>query len=203
MKLIIEQTIIICIYLFSVFLNISNVYFVIENDTTSASCNFPAKFLLIPRNTCTSYFASALCLDCIYMVGRVWSMISHLSDINVVFDKRFRQKESKLKKWIAFEWETTFQINLYWNDDQPGSILCGIKCVCIYSPPPQCIVGSPDRANISGMFQIYLIPILKLLYFSCKNYAEKQRDRQQQIHTIQGQVTTLQLAFTYDRKSFA
>ena len=145
MKLIIEQTIIVCIYLFSVFLNISNVYFVIENDTTSASCNFPAKFLLIPRNTCTSYFASALCLDCIYMVGRVWSMISHLSDINVVFDKRFRQKESKLKKWIAFEWETTFQTNLYRNDDQPGSILCGNKCVCIY-PPPQCIVGSPDRA---------------------------------------------------------
>ena len=70
-------------------------------------------------------------------------------------------------------------------------------------PPPQCIVGSPDRANISGMFQIYLITLLKLLYFSCKNYAEKQRDRQQQIHTIQGQVTTLQMAFTYDRKSFA
>ena len=136
MKLIIEQTIIVCIYLFSVFLNISNVYFVIENDTTSASCNFPAKFLLIPRNTCTSYFASALCLDCIYMVGRVWSTISHLSDINVVFDKRFRQKESKLKKWIAFEWETTFQTNLYRNDDQPGSILCGNKCVCIYPPPP-------------------------------------------------------------------
>ena len=99
MKLIMEQTIIVSIYLFSVFLNIANVYFVIENNSTSASCNFPAKFLLIPRHTCTSYFASALCLDCIlYMVGRVWSMISHLSDINVVFDKRFLQKERKLKK---------------------------------------------------------------------------------------------------------
>ena len=75
--------------------------------------------------------------------------------------------------------------------------------VFAYIPPPQCIVGSPDRANISGMFQIYLITLLKLLYFSCKNYAEKQRDRQQQIHTIQGQVTTLQMAFTYDRKSIA
>ena len=74
--------------------------------------------------------------------------------------------------------------------------------VFAYIPPPQCIVGSPDKANISGMFQIYLIPPLKLLYFSCKNYAEKQRDRQEQIHTIQGQVTTLQMAFTYDRKSF-
>ena len=66
----------------------------------------------------------------------------------------------------------------------------------------QCIVGSPDKANISRMFQIYLTPLLKLLYFSCKNYAEKQRDRQEQIHTIQGQVMTLQMAFTYNRKSF-
>ena len=66
----------------------------------------------------------------------------------------------------------------------------------------QCIVGSPDKANNSGMFHIYLIPLLKLLYFSCKNYTEKQRDRQKQIHTIQGQVTTLQITFTYNRKSF-
>ena len=65
-------------------------------------------------------------------------------------------------------------------------------CLHISPPlPPQCIVGSPDKANISGIFQIYLIPLLKLLYFSCKNYAEKQRDRQEQMHTIQGQVTTL------------
>ena len=51
-------------------------------------------------------------------------------------------------------------------------------------------------------FKIYLIPLLRLLYFSCKNYAEKQRDRQEQIDTIQGQVMTLQMAFTYNRKSF-
>ena len=71
-----------------------------------------------------------------------------------------------------------------------------------FSIKTQCIVESRDKANISGMFQIYLIPLLKLLYFSCKNCAEKQRDRQEQIHTIQGQVTTLQMAFTYNRKSF-
>ena len=130
-----EQTIIVSIYLFSVFLNIANVYFVIENNSTSASCNFSAKFLLIQRHTCTSYFASALSLDCIlYMVGRVWSMISHLSDINVVFDKRFPQKERKLKKWLAFQWETSLQINLERHDNKPGSIFCGGKCVCMYSP---------------------------------------------------------------------
>ena len=85
------------IYLFSVFLNISNVYFVTENNTTAASCNFPVKFLL-NRATRAPHTLLQLYASIVYMVGRVWSMISHLSDINVVFDKRFRQKERKLKK---------------------------------------------------------------------------------------------------------
>ena len=51
------------------------------------------------------------------------------------------------------------------------------------------------------MVRIYYIPLLKLLYFSGKNDAETQRDRQRQICRIQVQVTTLQMAFMYNRKS--
>ena len=35
------------------------------------------------------------------------------------------------------------------------------------------------KANISRLFQIYHIPLLKLFFYSCKNDAEKQRDRQE------------------------
>ena len=60
----------------------------------------------------------------------------------------------------------------------------------------QCIVESLEDKHFVN------VSLLKLLYFSSKNDAEYQQDRQKQICAIQGHVTTLQMASTYNRKSF-
>ena len=58
------------------------------------------------------------------------------------------------------------------------------------------VLWDRPKANVSRMFPIHHIPVLKLLYFMRNNDAKQQRDRQEQICTIQSQVTTLQMAFT-------
>ena len=60
----------------------------------------------------------------------------------------------------------------------------------------QCIVESLEDKHFVN------VSLLKLLYFSSKNDAEYQQDRQKQICAIQGHVTTLQRASTYNGKSF-
>ena len=70
-------------------------------------------------------------------------MISHLSDINVVFDKRFLQKKRKLKKWLAFQWETSLQINLERNDNQPGSIFLW-RQMCLHVFPKSSFLFSSN-----------------------------------------------------------
>ena len=82
----------------------------------------------------------------------VWSMISQLSSIKVVFDKRLRlllRRENGKK----------FQINLERNDNQQESLLSGYAMY----------YGITKHLK---MIQIYHFSLLKLLYFSCKNDAE-------------------------------
>ena len=122
------------------------------------------------------------------IAGMVWFMIFQLSHIKVAFSnpqygEREREKTNKCRK--VFEWEN-FQINLRRNDNQSGSILFQFSWICN-------VLWDRLKANISRMFRIYHIPLLKLLYFTWENDAEKQRDRQEQICSIQSQVTTLQI----------
>ena len=106
-------------------------------------------------------------------VGMVGSMIPQLSDIEVLIHFFDIYRDRKNKKML-FNGKT-LQINLERNDDQSGLIFCCEKCVCMFFPSPlsflmntQCVVGSSE-ASISRMLRIHHIPLLKLLYFSCKN----------------------------------
>ena len=95
----------------------------IENYSTSVE--FPTKFLLMPRHTCTSWFASALYLD----YGR------HGLFHDFPLDRHLkRQRKLKMNSFNLNG--KTFQINLYRNYNQSGSILCGDKCVSMNFPSP-------------------------------------------------------------------
>ena len=101
--------------------------------------------------------------------------------------------------------------------NQSGSILFGLapllyseKCVLheLYQSPSvfyeyALYCGIAWRQTFQEWFEFitFHIPLLKLLYFSGKNDAEKLRDRKRQICRIQFQVTTRQMAFTCNRKS--
>ena len=104
------------------------------------------------------------------IASMVWFMIFQFSHIKVVFSnpqygerEREREKTNKCRK--VFEWEN-FQINLRRNDNQSGSIRFRFSWICN-------VLWDRLKANISRMFRIYRIPLLKLLYFTWENDAAK------------------------------
>ena len=54
-------------------------------------------------------------------------------------------------------------------------------------------MGSPERKHLKNVLNLSHSTTQTVVFFSCK-------DRQEQICTIQAQLTTLQMAFTYNRK---
>ena len=71
--------------------------------------------------------------------------------------ERERGGEKTNKCWKVFEWEN-FLINLRRNDNQSGSILFRFSWICN-------VLWDHLKANISRMFRIYHIPLLKLFVF--------------------------------------
>ena len=96
----------------------------------------------------------------------------------------------------------TFHLNIERNANQSGFIICGDKCARMNFPSPlsfymktQFIVRSPEGKHFKNVLNLsHSTTQTDAYYFYCKNDAVKQRDRQEQICTIQ--VTTLQMAFT-------
>ena len=138
-------------------------------------CSLRVKFL---QNSCwyRATRASNSLLQLAWIsVGMIGSMIPQLSDTEVLIHFSTFIEREKTKK-LLFNGKT-LKVNLERNNDQSGLIFCCDKCVFLYFPSPlsflmntQCVVGSSE-ASISRMLRIHHIPLLKLLYFSCKNDA--------------------------------
>ena len=97
------------------------------------------------------------------IAGMVWFMIFQLSQIKVVFSnpqygERERERERGGEKTNkCWKWEN-FLINLRRNDNQSGSILFRFSWICN-------VLWDHLKANISRIFRIYHIPLLKLFVF--------------------------------------